>query len=156
MAKVMNVLHETVRLQPGTKVTKLGPNHWLFDTPARYEAIAQIKLATVIKIPKGDFGLDLVRAHGTNGLNYGIDNDMVVERLKKWNSQFGITVLDAGADRMTVAFQKLPDDLSELLTEKFLFDPETELSDDETRNASIMRDAARRLRESRQLSFGWA
>lgn len=144
-----------MRIEPGTIVKKIGERRWSLDRPARYEARATIKIATAMKMPKDDFGIELVRSQGTNGLNYSVDNDMVIEKLKKWNKQYGISVLEASHDSMTVKFKNLPDDLSELVTEYFLFDPEMEVHGTEQYAASVMRETAKKLRQTHTLSFWW-
>lgn len=144
-----------MRIEPGTKIKKTGDRRWLLDRPARYEAKATIKLATLMKMPKGDFGIELVKTQNTNGLNHGIDNRRVVDQLNRWNNKYGITVLEATFDSMKVKFKSLPDDLSELLTEVFLFDPEIELSECEMTNAAVMRDMASQVRQTKTISFWW-
>lgn len=149
------VMYKRMRIEPGTTVKKIGDRRWQLDRPARYTAEATIKLATVMKMPKDDFGIELVRTQGTNGINYGVDNDMVIEKLKSWNDKYGISVLEASFDSMTVKFKTLPDDLSELVTEYFLFDPELEVRGTEPYAASVMRETASKLRQTRTLSFWW-
>jgi len=144
-----------MRLEPGTTVKKLGDRRWQLDTPARYTATSTIRIASVMKAPKGSTGFELVKAAGTNGINSSIDNDDVIAKLKYWDSKYGVTVLEANGDSLKIRFKNLPDDLSELCSEIFFFCSEMELSEDENRNAATMRSMARRLRETKTQSFWW-
>lgn len=144
-----------MRLEPGTTVQKLGDRRWQLDTPARYTATSTIRIATIMKAPQGSTGFELVKAAGTNGINSSIDNDDVIDKLKYWDSKYGVTVLEANGDSLKIRFKNLPDDLSELCSEIFFFCSEMELSEDENRNAAIMRSMARRLRETKTQSFWW-
>jgi len=144
-----------LRLLPGSTVTKLGDRQWLIEQPERFTASPKIRVSTVFKTPKASAGFDMVKAQGTSGINYGIDNDHVIEKLKYWDKKYGVTVNEATFEGMKISFKKLPDDLSELCTEFFLFCPEIELSDDEHRNAAVMREIADRLRKTKVMSFWW-
>ena len=97
----------------------------------------------------------MVRAQVTNGLNYGIDNEGVIEKLKYWDKKYGVTVIEATFEGMKISFRTLPDDLSELCTEFFLFCPDLEMSDDEHSNAARMREMADGLRKTKVMSFWW-
>ncbi len=146
---------QDLRLEPGSTVKRTGDRRWLINRPARYTARALTRIATVMKIPKNTVGFEMVRAQGTNGLNYSISNEMVVDKLKYWDEKYGVTVLEASGDTMKIRFKNLPDDLSELCSEIFLFCPEIELSADENANAAIMRVLARSIRATNETSFWW-
>ncbi|MDQ5938189.1 MAG: hypothetical protein QG574_5552 [Cyanobacteriota bacterium erpe_2018_sw_21hr_WHONDRS-SW48-000092_B_bin.40] len=145
----------SLRLLPGSTVTKFGDRQWLIEQPERFTASPRIRVSTVFKTPKGSSGFDMVKAQGTSGINYGIDNDHVIEKLKYWDKKYGVTVIEATFEGMKISFKKLPDDLSELCTEFFLFCPEIELSDDEHRNAAVMREIADKFRKTKVMSFWW-
>lgn len=144
-----------LRLLPGSTVTKLGERHWLIDMPERYIVSPKLRVSTVFKTTKASSGFDMVRAQGTNGINSGIDNEGVIEKLKYWDKKYGVTVIEATFEGMKISFKNLPDDLSELCTEFFLFCPEIELSDDEHSNAARMRQMADNLRKTKVRSFWW-
>ncbi len=145
----------SLRLLPGSTVTKVGDRQWLIEQPERFTASPKIRVSTVFKTPKASSGFDMVKAQGTSGINYGIDNDHVIEKLKYWDKKYGVTVIEATFEGMKISFKKLPDDLSELCTEFFLFCPEIELSNDEHRNAAVMREIADRLRKTKVMNFWW-
>ncbi len=144
-----------LRLLPGSTVTKLGERQWMIDRPERFTARPMLRTATVIKVPKNSSGFEMVKAQCTSGMNYGIDNDHVIEKLKYWDKKYGVTVIEATFEGMKISFKNLPDDLSELCTEFFFFCPEIELSDDEHSNAARMRQMADNLRKTKVRSFWW-
>lgn len=154
-AAVRATVEPGLRLLPGSTVTKLGERHWLVDRPERYIVSPMLRVATVFKTPKASSGFEMVKAQGTSGMNYGIDNEGVIEKLKYWDKKYGVTVIEATFEGMKISFKNLPDDLSELCTEFFLFCPEIELSDDEHSNAARMRQMADNLRKTKVRSFWW-
>ncbi|MFA6210528.1 MAG: DUF4253 domain-containing protein [Candidatus Obscuribacterales bacterium] len=145
----------SLRLLPGSAVTKLGDRRWLIDVPERFIATPRVRVSTVFKTPKASSGFDMVRAQGTNGTNYGLSNEDVIEKLKYWDKKYGVTVVEATFESMKVSFKKLPADLSELCTEFFLFCPDIEMSTDEHSNAARMRSMADSLRQNKVMSFWW-
>lgn len=144
-----------LHLAPGATVKKIGERRWLIDRPARYTAKANIRIATVAKVNKGSSGFELIKTMGTDGTNYGLNNEAIIAKLTEWDKKYGVTVLEAGADSLKIRLTKLPDDISELCTDYFLFCPNICLSDDECSNASTMREEAIRIRKTRELSFWW-
>lgn len=154
-AALMATVNPGLRLLPGSTVTKLGERQWLIDRPERYIVSPMLRVSTVFKTAKGSSGFDMVKAQGTSGINYGIDNEDVIEKLKYWDKKYGVTIVEATFEGMKVSFKNLPDDLSELCTEFFLFCPDLEMSDDEHSNAARMREMADRLRKTKVMSFWW-
>lgn len=67
--------------------------------------------------------IDLYRQY-TNGANHGLDTEAIVKRLQRWDKEHGIWVLDVAADRLTVQFERLPEDLGKLAKEIAKFCPD--------------------------------
>jgi hypothetical protein len=65
-----------------------------------------------------------LRNKNTNGANYDLDTDAVVDRLRKWDAAYGIDVKDVGFDRVVVTFKKLPADVGKLAAEVYDFCPD--------------------------------
>lgn len=61
---------------------------------------------------------------GVNGVNFDLDTDAVVRRLIHWDERYGIHVLEPGHDRVTVQFERLPDDLDSFAAEIADFCPD--------------------------------
>lgn len=60
----------------------------------------------------------------TNGINCEITNDDVIKQLTKWDEQFSICVSEIEADRITIHFENLPDELETLANEIYDFCPD--------------------------------
>lgn len=78
-----------------------------------------------IALLKTNDPLDIVRFKGTNGGNYEVYNEDVIARLQKWQAHYGLQILGAAHDWVTIEFQNLPDDLSALAQEIYEFCPDT-------------------------------
>lgn len=152
---MLQLMKPELRILPGTRVEKKAPGHWHFEQPARYEAKAVERTATVIKVDPSDPGFEMLSKAGTFGVNSGLDTKDIINHLKKWHDKYGVTVLSANHDSLKIRFTRLPDDLSEICTEHFLMGCETELHEDFIQNAAMMRDHAASIRKTKELSFWW-
>ena len=145
-----------LQIPPGSSVKAIGDRLWSIDVPARFTANAIIRIASVIKISKDSIGLELIRANGTDGTNYGMSTEEVIDRLQLWDKKYDVRVSEASHDSMTVEFKKLPEDLSELCTEFYLFCPDlVDLHGDENANAAAMRNLAQGIRRTHKVHFWW-
>lgn len=144
-----------LRIPPGSSVTREGDRHWLITVPERYTATVRLRTATVFKLPAQGSGYELVEAQGTNGINYGLNTNAVINKLKYWDKKYGVTVLEASPDSVKIRFKDLPDDISELCTECFLFCPDIELSPNEHESAARLRQLASEIKSTYQMSFWW-
>ncbi|CAN5381278.1 hypothetical protein BH11CYA1_BH11CYA1_44720 [soil metagenome] len=144
-----------LRIPPGSTVTNEAERHWLITVPERFDATVRLRTATVFKLPAQGSGFELVEAQGTNGTNYGLDTKAIINKLKYWDKKYGVTVTEASRDSVKIRFRNLPDDISELCTECFLFCPDIELSPNEHDNAARLRQLATTIKETKQMSFWW-
>lgn len=149
----MPILGPELQIDPGSTVKKIGERRWLIETPARYTAKAQTKVASIAKIPAASAGFELVRSAGTCSDSLG--TEAIIDKLKYWDKKYGVTVLEASRDSMKIRLKNIPDDLSEFCTEYFLFDPECDLSPNEIESAASLREIARSIRETGKVSFWW-
>ena len=141
------------RIPPGSKVKRVSDGVFSVESPECYTARLYKKLAYV-SVVKNKF--ELVKRMGTNAPNYNITNEMVLDQLKRWDKKYGIKVLSAEEDKMSIEIKNLPADLSEFCTESFLFCGELDMTgDDENMNAAIMRAMAARIRQTKTMSFWW-
>ena len=60
---------------------------------------------------------EVVYERGTNGVNYDVTTDRIVEVLTGWDQRFGIEISEVSGDRVLVVFTSLPDDLGALARE---------------------------------------
>lgn len=148
-----------LHIPPMATVEKVSANQWKITTSPSYTVQTILLQATVGKDKKGDSAsnFNALVAAETSGPNYGVDTNMVIEKVKKWDKLYGVQLLNAEADRFSISFAKLPDDLSHLCTEMWLFCPD--LIDIHSghyeRKAIMMRDFANKLKDSKKVSFWW-
>ena len=64
-----------------------------------------------IAILRTDNPLEAVRIKGSDGANYDVFNDDVIEQLQQWCAEFDLQIFGAGHDFVSVKFARLPDDL---------------------------------------------
>ena len=153
----------SVIFTPHQDFVKVGPNKWRFTNKPMYTVrslllrAVLLKSASVSASEKSESNkFAFVRAANTQGINYGVDNDMIVEKLEEWDRRYGVNVIEAKFDRLVIEFKTLPDDLSYLCTEMWLFCPDLlDVHDDYLLTASAMREFATHLRQNRQVSFWW-
>ncbi len=65
-----------------------------------------------------------VREVGTNGDNYDLSTEDLIEQFQYWDAQYGIELSDIEFDTVTVTFNDLPEDLTELAVEIYEFCPD--------------------------------
>lgn len=61
----------------------------------------------------------------TNEANYGFDTEEIIEKVKKWDSLYGIEIKGIDRDWIYIIFKKLPSNLNNLSKEIYKFCPET-------------------------------
>jgi|JFJP01.1.fsa_nt_gi methyl coenzyme M reductase alpha subunit len=66
-----------------------------------------------------------LRDVGTNGDNYDLSTDDLIEQFQYWDTQYGIELSEVEFDAVTVIFKELPEDLNELAIEIYEFCPDT-------------------------------
>lgn len=65
-----------------------------------------------------------IRQLQTNGINYDLDTEDIVEKLEQWDTLYGIELSNIEQDSVTVKFDSLPDDFGELAGEIYEFCPD--------------------------------
>lgn len=81
--------------------------------------------APEIAVLKTDDPFAIVRAKGTGGVNYEVYNAQILERLHQWDSLFGIDIVGAGPDWVSLQCARLPDDICAFTAEIYLFCPDS-------------------------------
>ncbi len=66
-----------------------------------------------------------LRIFKTNGSNYGFDTEEVIEKLKKWDSLYGIEIKGVDKDWVYITLNKLPSNLNDFSKEIYEFCPDT-------------------------------
>lgn len=111
-------------------IEKVSEGQWRISYPERFEL--KVAFPTVFLVKDGSSQKDIdgvskfdfVRLAGVDAPNYGINTDLIVDQLKKWDDEFGVQLISASSDRMLIHFSSVPQDESQLLTEIFTLCPE--------------------------------
>ena len=62
--------------------------------------------------------------HRTNGINCDITTADVEKQLTRWDELYGVLISEVQADRLTIHFEKIPDNVSSLAKELYEFCPD--------------------------------
>lgn len=68
---------------------------------------------------------DSLRFMATNGINYDHDTNDVIDKLKKWDKDYGIEIISAGKDFVEVRLERLPKDLEAFSNEVYEYCPDS-------------------------------
>jgi hypothetical protein len=68
---------------------------------------------------------EFVRLQKTNGGNYGVSTEDLIERLKKWRGSFDLEVLGASGSWIAIRLQTLPKNICRFAEEVYDFCPDT-------------------------------
>jgi hypothetical protein len=77
-----------------------------------------------IAVIKGTDELDIVRYRRTDGINYNLNNEKVVDKLEKWKSKNDFNILVCGRDCLQFEFKTLPADLDAFSKDVYQFCPD--------------------------------
>ncbi len=151
--KPMAFASATLRIPGGASVKKLSETQWEVTRPAAFKSHRHISRAILAKrLDQFDF-VSLMKSEGVNASVY---NFMVIDKLKKFDRLYGLKVVAAQRDGVTFRLQHLPEDLSPLCTELWMFCAGTlELSQDYVSNAVRMRGFAAHLKKTHLVNFWW-
>lgn len=69
--------------------------------------------------------IDKIREVGTNGINYDVDTNDIVDRLTDWSKRFKFDVLAVDHATVELKLESLPDNLSDFCKEVYEFCPDT-------------------------------
>lgn len=78
-----------------------------------------------VAIIKGTDDLDILRYRRTDGINYDLENEDIVNKIAEWKSKYGLIVLGCDRDWLQVEFDKLPPNLGEFSKEVYEFCPDS-------------------------------
>ncbi|MCU6792387.1 DUF4253 domain-containing protein [Paenibacillus sp. WQ 127069] len=113
----------TVIAQLREKLNQNGYQIFLFDKG--YDSQREDKIPhDIIAVIKGTDQFDIVRAVRTDGINYGIEHEDVLAKLKEWNQKYPFRISGANLDWVEADFISLPDDLISFAKEVYEFCPD--------------------------------
>jgi hypothetical protein len=77
-----------------------------------------------ITILKTKDKFDILRFEGTNGINYGIYTEDIIEKLLVWDKNYGLKMIAAGFDLVQADYKKLPDNIDRYAKDLYEFCPD--------------------------------
>ncbi len=75
-------------------------------------------------ILKSNDKYESLRAFETNGGNYGIDTEILIKRLKNWDSLYKIDIVGVDVDWVFIILENLPKDIDKFSEEVYRFCPD--------------------------------
>jgi hypothetical protein len=78
-----------------------------------------------VAVIKGNDDLDILRYRRTDGINYGLENDDIVQKISEWKSKYGLIVIGCDRDWLHVEFDNMPANLDEFADEVYKFCPDS-------------------------------
>jgi hypothetical protein len=106
--------------------------------------------ADEITVLKTDDMFDALRFEGTNGINYDIHTEDIIDKLKTWNDQFGLDIFAASFDLVQAHYVKMPSDLKAHAEETYAFCPD--VVDQGTGSVEALQQE---IQKARQLYLWW-
>jgi hypothetical protein len=100
--------------------SRLKPLHYMAFVVAMNDGLKQETIGVI----KGADPYDILRIMQTNGEEYDILNEDVVERLKDWEKTFAFDIIGADNDWVEIEFKTLPKNLSAFAEEVYDFCPD--------------------------------
>ena len=103
-----------------------------------------------VTVLKTDDMFDVLRFEGTNGINYDIFTEDVIEKLKGWHDQFGLDIFAASFDLVEARYIRMPPDLKAHVDETYAFCPD--VVDQGTGSVEALLEE---VKKSKQLYLWW-
>lgn len=91
-----------------------------------------------------------LRAFGTNGGNYGIDTEILIKRLKKWDSLYKIDIVGVDVDWVCISLKNLPNDINKFSEEVYRFCPDVV-----EQGVGSMEELKKYIKESKEIFLWW-
>lgn len=90
-----------------------------------YSNVSYNNKPELICILKSTDKYDVLRSLKSNGENYNVDTDSIIEKLKKWEKEYGVEIQGTDGDWVDIKFNKLPTDTKEMAKEIYEFCPDS-------------------------------
>jgi len=89
-----------------------------------YTRLSVNKSPELVCVLKSADKYDILRAFVTNGTNYDIDTEQIINKLTEWDKKYGIDIIGADGDWVEAKFDKLPQDTRKFAEEVYKFCPD--------------------------------
>lgn len=119
------ILHMKVSKEKRPNILKLLKERLKKQCYVFYSKISYDATPEIICFLRSNDKYDVLRALGTNGMNYDIDTDQLVKRLTSWDNDYGIDIEGADSDWVDIKLSKLPTDLKKFAEEIYEFCPDS-------------------------------
>lgn len=103
-----------------------------------------------VSVLKASDPYEMLRVMGTNGTNYDISTDQVINRIKQWDKKFGVTLKGVGFDWVEMEFKQQPADMMAFAQEVYKFCPD--VVDQGTGNVQVL---AKEMKDSNTVYLWW-
>lgn len=103
-----------------------------------------------IGILKGTDPYDILRVMQTNGEEYEITTEDIIERLKEWEKRYPFEIIGAENGWVEIEFRTVPQDLTVFAEEVFDFCPDTVEQD-----AGSIEELSREIARTKHLTLWW-
>lgn len=77
-----------------------------------------------IAVIKGNNKFDVLRYRRTDGINYGLQTEDIIDKVSEWDKKYEIDIIGCGRDWVWIKLKKLPEDLDEFSKEVYEFCPD--------------------------------
>ncbi|WMS88294.1 DUF4253 domain-containing protein [Pleionea litopenaei] len=67
---------------------------------------------------------DIIKEKKTNGANYDLSSEDIINKLIDWNSKYGVSISHVDHNRFEISFTTLPDNLEALAQDIYSFCPD--------------------------------
>ena len=125
---------------------KLVPLHYLPFVVEMNEGLKTDKIGII----KGSDQYEILRIMHTDGDEYDITNEDVIDRLKEWEKIAAFDIIGAGSDWVELEFKTLPKDLKAFAEEVYDFSP-----DAAEQGAGSIDELMKEIRKTSRLSLVW-
>lgn len=77
-----------------------------------------------ISVIKGVDQMNIIKIEATDGVNHGIENSQIIDKLKQWNTQYPLQITGASHDWVEAVFLNKPNNVRALANEIYEFCPD--------------------------------
>ena len=102
---------------------QLGPNLICFIGTTRWLGDEKHDGDEIV-VAKGTTQFDILRVSRADAINYEMETEDLIKKLKDYDNQFGIDVFHAETDTVEFSFVKMPEDLSAFCKDLYQFCPD--------------------------------
>lgn len=77
-----------------------------------------------IAVIKGNDKFDVLKYRRTDGINYGLQTEDIINKISEWDKKYGVNIVGCGRDWVWIELNKLPKDLDMFSEEVYEFCPD--------------------------------